>query len=223
MTLAQVFRAYLEAGLLNAFLISPRFSDYKITEIPFPDDDVFEEELKATIRELIEETGGATESDNAFSTTSKKKTKEKSPEEELTKLMKGDTAKAKNLVSYASDPQNAITSLIVKAGPQGAIIAAFIFLAFQSEDIKKQIVELITAPGGPLDKRLKIDFEKRMNAFMSRQSQRDRGTGRIPVTITQVPGFGNLGGALTVSSLEQIKLTGISRIGIKEKGIGLFF
>lgn len=221
MTLASVFRAYLEAGLLNAFLISPRFSDYKISEIPFPDDDVFEEELKATIRELIEETGGATESDDAFSTTAKKGKKEKSAEEQMAGIMKGDVGKAKNLVTYASDPQSAITSLIVKAGPQGAIIAAFIFVAFQSEEIKKQIVDLLTAPGGAFDKRLKIDFQERMNAFMSRQAQRERSIGKIPVTITQVQGFGNLGGALTVSSLEQVKVTGISRIGIKEKGIGL--
>jgi hypothetical protein len=136
------------------------------------------------------------------------------------KLFKLGPSEMTQVVNIAKNPQSAI-GLVMKTAPMLAVLGPVIVSALAVPAVMKLVVELLTMPGGPFDKRLKVDFELRMNSFMSRIDQRRRQIGLDQVVITQFEGFGNMGGQLTVNTLTQVKATGISKIGLNERALGM--
>lgn len=140
--------------------------------------------------------------------------------ENVTKLFKGNTGKAKNLVDYVTNPEGKIMSLLTVAGPYGALVGAVIAAILNSEKIVDAIMDVITAPGSIADRRLKIFVQDGVNAFFSREAQRDKQIGLEHQVFTQIGGFGNYGGALTTNNLVEISKTGVALVDINMKSLG---
>ena len=129
-------------------------------------------------------------------------------------------AEMTNIMNFARNPTTQLLGVMKGAaflGPFAAVVVAV--LAFPA--VMDKLIDLLTMPGGPFDKRLRIDFTKDMNSFFTRMEQRRRGIGLDQVVSTQFKGFGNMGGMLTQNTLNEVKATGISRLGVHEQSIGL--
>ena len=87
--------------------------------------------------------------------------------------------------------------------------------------IIKQVVKQLTSVGAPFDKRWKRHMKLEMNAFFTREEQQRRRLGLDPVIMTTVVGFRNNGGLQTVNTLNQVKETGITTIGLTMKAQGV--
>ena len=87
--------------------------------------------------------------------------------------------------------------------------------------IIKQVVKQLTSVGAPFDKRWKRHMKLEMNAFFTREEQQRRRLGLDPVIMTTVVGFRNNGGLQTVNTLNQVKETGITTIGLSMKAQGV--
>lgn len=140
--------------------------------------------------------------------------------ENVTKLFKGNASKAKNLVDYVTNPEGKIMSLLTVAGPYGALVGAVIAAILNSDKIVDAIMDVITAPGSIADRRLKIFVQDGVNAFFSREAQRDKQIGLEHQVFTQIGGFGNYGGALTTNNLVEVSKTGVASIDINMKSLG---
>lgn len=220
MTFGTELRAYLEQALLSSDITSasPGFIN-KFIEVPFPDDSILDAALEqfftdqATKKLPTATQGGADKIGTGPIGDARAL--------DVAGLQIGvGPAELSMLTSFAKNP----TSLLLKFMGSSAFISGFLpilLAAFGTQIAIEGLVELLAAPGGPLDRRLKIDFTKRMNAFFSRMDQRRRQIGLDQVILTQIAGFGNMGGALTVNTLNQVKATGLAKIGLNEKAIGL--
>lgn len=167
--------------------------------------------LDQLVKDAIKELGLEAEENEA---------RELTDEQRISKLFKGNAQKAQNLLDYVTSPEDKLASMMGRAGPVGAAIASAIVVIFKSEQISDEIITLLTAPGSPLDRRLKIFVEEGMNAFFDRMEQRRRQIGKDQVILSQVNGFGNSGGLLTSNTLSEVRDDGISRIGLNEHGLG---
>ena len=142
---------------------------------------------------------------------------------EQTKFMEG---RLNEFSSVISDPQGALQSQIfdrIGNNPTGAEalkLIPLIGVALTAPAILDKLFQLLIAPGGPFDKRLKIILADQEEQFLSREQQKDRQLGKAQVVISQ-GGFGNAQGILTTNTLNQVKATGTADIGLNEAIIGL--
>ena len=124
-----------------------------------------------------------------------------------------------------SNPQSALQDKIfdqISRSPTGKMALSMIpviSLALTTPAILDKIFQMLIAPGGPFDKRLKIILEQQEEQFLSREAQKRRQLGLDQVVISQ-GGFGNANGRLTVNTLNQVRSTGVADIGLNEISIG---
>ena len=87
--------------------------------------------------------------------------------------------------------------------------------------IVKQVVKILTSVGGPMDKRFRRIIKDEVNGFFTREEQQRRRLGLDPVIMTTVSGFRNNGGLQTVNTLNNVRETGVSGIGLTMKAQGV--
>ena len=87
--------------------------------------------------------------------------------------------------------------------------------------IVKQVIKILTSVGGPMDKRFRRIITDEVNGFFTREEQQRRRLGLDPVIMTTVSGFRNNGGLQTVNTLNNVRETGISGIGLEMKAQGV--
>lgn len=125
-----------------------------------------------------------------------------------------------------SNPQGLLQDKIFErigrnpTGAEALKLIPIIGVALSTPEILNKLFQLLIAPGGPFDRRLKIILADQEEQFISRLDQKRRQIGLDQVVIAQ-GGFGNSGGRLTVNTLNQVKATGTSDIGLNEATIGL--
>ena len=122
---------------------------------------------------------------------------------ELAGLIGGSQGQAGNLVNMAKNPAGFVTGLmgtIGKSVPFIAVILAILSLP----KVVKTIGDFLTARGSPFDRTLKIRSTEALNAFFSRQEQRNLQIGQRQVIFTTNIGFRNSGGALTGNSFKNL-------------------
>jgi hypothetical protein len=111
-----------------------------------------------------------------------------------------------------------LPKMLVKAIPfVGWAVMAVEFIPI----IIKEVIKVLTSVGGPFDKRFKRNIKKEVNGFFTREEQQRRRLGLDPVIMTSTGGFRNNGGLQTVNTLNQVRETGVSTIGLQDKALGV--
>ena len=87
--------------------------------------------------------------------------------------------------------------------------------------IIKEVIKSLTSVGAPFDKRFKRIIKDEVNGFFTREEQQRRRLGLDPVISTTVVGFRNNGGLQTVNTLNNVRETGVSGIGLTMKAQGV--
>jgi len=176
--------------------------DKEARETPEPEIKEEPEEVKETI-EPEDETEIEEEVKDLLDEEEKKTDKtikdEPKIEAKLEKLIGGTKGQAGNLVGFAKNPTAMLSGLMSGLGKALPFIGAVTAILTLPETIKK-IAGFLVAPGGPLDRRLRIVLSENQNAFLTREQQRNRQVGKSQVIITQNVGFRNSNGYLTTNS-----------------------
>lgn len=152
--------------------------------------------------------------------------KAKDEQKAIKEQLRAQQQELSQLRSILSSPQGQIESRVldfISSNPNGKAVLAFVPVvgaALASPEIVYQIIQVLIAPGGPFDRRLRIILEEQEEQFLSREAQKRRELGLDQVVISQT-GYGNANGRLTTNTLEQVKQAGISDIGLNETGIGM--
>jgi len=136
---------------------------------------------------------------------------------------KGNQRGALRALSMSSGIGNDPASIIAKTLPflpHAALIAFALLLA-------PLIFDILTKPGGPLDLRFKRIISDEVNAFLSRQTQRDTEMGVRQVIIQGKTGFTATDGKNNYNTLRGIREGGVNeerltRIGMKDHSKGVF-
>ena len=142
---------------------------------------------------------------------------------EQNKFMQSQLNEFSNLIS---NPQGLLQNKILErignnpTGSEALKLIPLVGVALATPQILDQLFQLLIAPGGPWDRRLKIILAQQEEQFLSREAQKRREIGLDQVVISQT-GFGNANGRLTVNTLNQVKQTGVSDIGLNEASIGM--
>ncbi len=121
----------------------------------------------------------------------------------LADLIGGTQGQAGNLINLAKNPTGAISGIMGALGKTLPFIAV-ITTILSLPTVVKKIGDFLTAPGSPFDKRLKIISTDALNAFLSRQEQRNLQIGKRQIIFTTNIGFRNSGGALTGNSFKNL-------------------
>lgn len=211
--IGQTIQEAVQTEVKNAIITSPRFSDYRVQD--FIDTGAFEA-IDTELDELLNQV----------------KNIQKTPQQtaELDKITQ-DINKLKSgvsqLQSSLSDPQGAIFGQVTKildsipAAQMAVRLLPAIGIIMAGPKIRDIIIDMLTQPGGPFDKRLRIILEKQEEQFISRLEQKRRQIGQDQVVISMFDGFGNSNGRMTTNTLAQVKATGTSNIGLNEIQIGM--
>ncbi len=212
-SLARVINDMIVSALLNAQITSsggdsPKFNHVTgINQIRELDWETLDEALNESITSVSQDKDS--------------EGREKTEEQQLADIFKGNTSKAKELLEYVTDPTGKMMSLLTAAGPAGILFGSIIIAAFKSDEIMEAILDQMTAPGSPFDRRLKIFVQDGVNAFFTRMEQRQKDLGLEHQIFTQISGFGNFGGALTTNNLVEVSRTGVASMGIDMKSLGV--
>lgn len=176
------------------------------------------EEINAAIREAVQ--GFVDDPDSAESLAgelldSEQKTGKKSKG----KLQKGALSTVSTVGAAGQDPASVIARVLPLL-PQATLIALALLLA-------PLIFDILTKPGGPLDLRFKRIISDEVNAFLSRQTQRDTEMGVRQVIIQAKTGFTSTNGVNNYNTLRGIREGGVNkeqldRIGKVDHSKGIF-
>lgn len=208
----QAIQEAVQTEVKNAVITSPRFSDYRVFD--FIDTGAFE--------------GIDTEIDELLSKIESKATPQQKAEADKLKLEISDVKNSMSaLQSTINDPRGTVFKQVGKLLDDFPLVKLatkllpLVGIALQAPAVIDKIVDTMTQPGGPFDKRLKIILEKQEEQFLNRLQQKRRQIGQDQVVISLFDGFGNENGRLTTNTLAQVKATGTSNIGLNEVQIGL--
>lgn len=205
--------------MLGAIIRSPRFDDYEITG--FTDSielEGLDQEIANILQDVEKEEKEIKSSPNGIESTEASKFSK----DELSEI-KADLKEVQGIIS---NPQSNIESAVfdvISKNSLGRIAITMIPIvgaALSTPQIARQLVDMLVAPGGPFDRRFKLILANQEEQFLSREAQKRRSLGLDQVVISQT-GFGNANGRLTVNTLNQVKATGTSNIGLNEVAIGL--
>ncbi len=138
MTFEQELRSWLLQSMRSAFIISPRFQDYQISQIDFPGGigEALTEEIKRIIKDEGSAIGAATRPKGGLTTM-------QFPRGQLEKMLEkslGGPAKAREALQFLINPSSAVKGLLTKAGGPGAIaavISAIVLAALIKELVRK--------------------------------------------------------------------------------------
>jgi len=144
-----------------------------------------------------------------------------------------NTGKKKKTSSLEKSTIGGISKVISAANNPASIVAAGLsylphaaLVAF-AISITPFIFDILTKPGGPLDLRFKRVISDEVNAFLSRQTQRDTEIGVRQVVIQSKTGYTASNGANNYNTLRGIREGGIDkerldRIGKVDHAKGVF-
>jgi len=178
------------------------------------------EEINTAIREAVESITSDPDSADSLAdslldseqNTGKNKVKGKG-------LESGLTSSASRVLGVANNPAS-IVSLGLPLLPHTVLVAFAIAMA-------PLIFDILTRPGGPLDLRFKRIIDDEINAFLSRQTQKDTEMGVRQVIIQSKTGFTAKNGANNYNTVRGIREGGIDkerldRIGMVDHTKGIF-
>lgn len=176
------------------------------------------EEINDAIRQAVE--GITTDPDSADSLAgnlldSEQKTGKKSKGQ----LQQAGLTGVSSVAGIGNDPAS-IIARVLPSLPQATLIAFALLLA-------PLIFDILTKPGGPLDLRFKRIISDEVNAFLSRQTQRDTEMGVRQVIIQSKTGFTATNGFNNYNTVKGIREGGINkeqidRIGKVDHSRGVF-
>lgn len=211
-TILEAIKFEVEQMMKSAYIVSPRFDDYKIVEVLNTGgvtqlDDSIEAIIKNMIENIMEGKDPSTSDSIGSSITKGTDTEKKA----IGMASKG--------VSLLDNPGQ-LVAMGLRVMPHTAAIA---FAAM----IAPMVFDYLTKPGGDLDLRLKIYLQDEFNAFLSRQTQKDTEMGVRQVIIQSRTGFTALNGMNNYNTMKGIREGGINtermdRIGMKSHAKGLF-
>jgi len=135
------------------------------------------------------------------------------------KLQQAGLSTVSTITGVGQDPTSIIAKVLPNL-PQAALLLLAISLA-------PLIFDTLTKPGGPLDLRFKRIISDEVNAFLSRQTQRDTEMGARQVIIQSKTGFTATSGFNNYNTLKGIREGGINkeqidRIGKVDHSKGVF-
>ena len=176
------------------------------------------EEINAAIREAVgsitSDPDSAEELAQNLLDSEEKSGKKKKGKKEA--FVAGQTSK---VIGAANDP----TSIVATALPflPHTVLVAFAIV------ITPLIFDILTRPGGPLDLRFKRIISDEVNAFLSRQTQKDTEMGVRQVIIQSKTGFTAKNGVNNYNTVRGIREGGIDkerldRIGMVDHSKGVF-
>jgi len=175
------------------------------------------EELTNAIREAVEDI--TNDPDSAQNLAQDLLDAEEKTGKKKGKLESEASRQASRVIGVANNPA-AIVAQALPLLPHTVLITFAIMLA-------PLIFDILTKPGGPLDLRFKRIISDEVNAFLSRQSQRDTEMGVRQVIIQAKTGFTATNGENNYNTLRGIREGGVneerlSRIGMKDHSKGVF-
>ena len=165
-----------------------------------------DEEIKDVIEDVIKEkkVDGDSTTRKARGVSIKKEREIKDTKEAVDGLRVGNvgdiqkfsTAQFNNIRQLATSPFFFITGLILRRIGRGFVIG---FLLALAAAIVKFVLDLLFAPGRPLDPRFKLTMDEQILAFTQRQEQQNLRRGFRTVIITTSPGLRgvNIGGLIS--------------------------
>jgi len=135
------------------------------------------------------------------------------------KLESTATGAISKVIGVGSNPAN-IVAMGLPLLPHAALVALALSLT-------PLIFDVLTRPGGPLDLRFKRIISDEVNAFLSRQTQKDTEMGVRQVIIQSKTGFTAKNGENNYNTVRGIREGGINkerldRIGMKDHSTGVF-
>jgi len=175
------------------------------------------EELNAAIREAVQQVIDNPENAEnlveGLSSAGEKTGKTKSD------LEKTGIGAASKVISVSQNPAGIVAQGLPLL-PHAVLIAFALVLT-------PLIFDILTKPGGPLDLRFKRIISDEVNAFLSRQTQKDTEMGVRQVIIQGKTGFTATDGKNNYNTLRGIREGGVneerlSRIGMKDHSKGVF-
>lgn len=173
------------------------------------------EELNAAIREAVQ--GFTDDPESAQDLTQNLLDSEEKTGK--TKVGINPLAAASKTIGVAQNPAS-LVAMGLQLLPHAVLVSFAISLA-------PLIFDLLTRPGGPLDLRFKRIIDDEINAFLSRQTQRDTEMGVRQVIIQSKTGFTATNGKNNYNTLRGIREGGVneerlSRIGKVDHSKGVF-
>jgi len=175
------------------------------------------EELNAAIREAVE--GITSDLDSAENLAENLLDSETKTGTSKGKLQQTGLTGLSTTARIGQDPASIIAKVLPSL-PQATLIAFALLLA-------PLIFDILTKPGGPLDLRFKRIISDEVNAFLSRQSQRDTEMGVRQVIIQSKTGFTAVNGFNNYNTVKGIREGGVNkeqldRIGKVDHSRGVF-
>jgi hypothetical protein len=210
--LGKLIQDAVREEIKSSLIASPRFSDYRVQD--FLETGAFESfdtELNELLRAEI-------------------KSKSSQGNKEIEGVKK-DVAKVSgdisNIQSSISDPRGAIfdqVNKVIENFPVAKLaltLLPLVGVALATPAVINKIIDFLVMPGGPFMRQLTIILEDQEEQFLTRLQQKRRQTGQDQVVISLFEGFGNEQGRFTTNTLNQVKATGTSAIGLNEIEIGM--
>lgn len=176
------------------------------------------EEINTAIREAVQ--GFVDDPDSADNLAdSLLDAEQKTGKKSKGKLQQAGLTGATMATGIGQDPASVIARVLPSL-PQATLLALALLLA-------PLIFDTLTKPGGPLDLRFKRIISDEVNAFLSRQTQRDTEMGVRQVIIQSKTGFTAVNGFNNYNTLKGIREGGINkeqldRIGKVDHSKGVF-
>jgi len=166
MTFDQELRSWILQSMRSALIISPRFTDYKISQIDFPSDigAILEQEIKKIVKEE-QQAGGAGGAGTVKPGLKLLGDPDKTQLEKMLDKSLGGPAKARDALQFLVNPTSAVKSLLTKAGGPGAIaavVSAIVLAALIKELVRK---------GSVYDRTFKNVVDNRTEVLRVRQQQ----------------------------------------------------
>jgi len=167
------------------------------------------EEINAAIREAVQ--GFVDDPDSAESLAQDLlDSEEKTGKKSKGKLQQAGLSSVSTIASVGQDPISLVASVLPKL-PHAALVLLAISLA-------SIMFDFFTKPGGPLDLRFKRIISDEVNAFLSRQSQRDTEMGVRQVIIQSKTGFTAVNGFNNYNTSKGLREGGLNKEQIDRIG-----
>jgi len=187
MTLGSAIKTFVEAMMLSARIVSPRFTDYKIEQVEYYSEaEGFEDVIREEVKRILEE---------------EKSTEDRIEDAEGTAgglSESGAAGMTRKGLNVAQHPES-IIGMGVGMIPHAALVALAIALV-------PLIIKELKKPGSALDIRFRRLMLDEFNAFLGRQDQWDTKLGLREVRVQSSAGFLIMNGsAMTENNLRQVR------------------
>lgn len=196
-----------------------------LAETPVADQDTFLGDLSPEIQEIIDQEVKSTV-DEIIEDSLKDAGIDLQAVGDMTEMVNDIGNKGiKNITGFAKNPEgfteNTFMSVLAKAGPYGALVAALIASILASPILFKTLVQAFAVKGGPLNQDYRFSVDEQENQLYDRRTQFRRLTGDDPIITVNSLGFvkpsdPDFGGNSLVSA--NISRTG--RIGLQDSSFG---